>query len=752
MNILERLVKATTRHPVKTVAIVLGITVLAAIPASNFTIDTSMEGYFESDDPDFLAAEAVEEQFGGSNMVVVVIDCSDSNAYTAKAYARTLAKKLEKDSRWEDVQYKKDFSFAAEKGILYLPEEQFAALMDPRAAPGMLEALPTATLEKATLSEYIVSDNKRIYLITMGFTIDMENPLERNYLLDDLGRLITETRGEDKDYEALNVGFTGGLMVIDYEGDKMAMQDIYLTAFITLILILILLFVSFRSLSLPLLSAIPLLIGIIWTSGVIFLVYDSLNALSAAFAVLLLGLGIDFCIHLLTRFMGEMEEHDNVTLAFEHTFVHTGRAVILGCLTTAAAFFSFYFAETKALHQLGVIGAIGLPLTLVAVFVLLPALVVLRLKFGRFKFKRTRFNILRVVGVQVQRFAPGILVILVALFVLFGIRAPSAKLSESMYELMPTEVETYQQLEKVKENFDYDPEQLTCVVKGQRELNRCVKEFQNVDGVLKVESILDYLPENQDQKLEAIKQAVRLHPELAIMPGIDVTPMSYKELPKEISRSWVSDEGEFLIRIIPDGDLYDKSYQRKLLADLREIHPNVTASAVLWTKLLTVMTTDVIRVSLMASGMLVLIVYFGTRRRSPVYALLSMVPVAFGVLGLLGTYQWFGANLNVSSISMIPLVIGIGIDDGIHIVHRYLEEGKGSLPQVIQLTGKAIFLTTATTCLAFSSFLFSSHPSMRSLSLIPIIGLSLCFFGAIVFLPALLRIIVDRRGIKGKEL
>ncbi|GAI06568.1 unnamed protein product, partial [marine sediment metagenome] len=136
---------------------------------------------------------------------------------------------------------------AAEKGILYLPEEQFAALTDPRAAPEILGALPTSTLEKATLSEYIVSDNKKIYLITMGFTIDMENPLERNYLLDDLGRLITETREEDKDYEALDVGFTGGLMVIDYEGDKMAMQDIYRTAFITLILILILLFVSFRT-------------------------------------------------------------------------------------------------------------------------------------------------------------------------------------------------------------------------------------------------------------------------------------------------------------------------------------------------------------------------------------------------------------------------------------------------------------------------------------------------------------------------
>jgi predicted RND superfamily exporter protein len=194
MNILERLVKKTTRHPVKTVAIVLGITMLAAILALKLTIDTSLEEFYESDGPDFLAAEAVEERFGGSN-TVVVIDCSDSNAYTARAYARALAKKLEKDSRWDDVQYKKDLSFAAEKGILYLPEEQFAALTDPHTAPGMLGALPTSALEKATLSEYIVSDNKQIYLITIGFTIDEENPMERNYLLDDLGRLITETKG-----------------------------------------------------------------------------------------------------------------------------------------------------------------------------------------------------------------------------------------------------------------------------------------------------------------------------------------------------------------------------------------------------------------------------------------------------------------------------------------------------------------------------------------------------------------------------
>jgi len=749
MNILERLAEATTRHPIITILIVLGITFLALIPASSFNIDSSVEGFLEMDDPDVLMARETKERFGEPDVVAVVIDCSDSNTYAAKTYARTLAKELQKDSRWKDVEYKKDLSFAAEKAILYLSREQLAALTDHQVTPETLKALQTS--KKTDISEYIVSDNRKVYLVTMGVNIDAENIDERDPLLNDLGELIKETKKKDKDYEALNVGFTGGMMVIDYEGDKIVTQDFRRTAIITLIVILVILLISFRSFSISLLAIIPLLIGIIWTAGVAFLIYDSLNILSIMFAVLILGLGIDYCIHLLTRFVDEIEEHDNVTLAFKHTFVHTGKAVILGCLTTAAAFLSYCFAETEGLHQLGVIGSIGLILTMLVIFILFPALVTLRLKFGKFKLKRTRFSILKKAGTQIQRFAPAILVIFIAFLILFSIRASSARLGESMWELMPTEIESYEQLEKVKENFDYNPDYLTCVVKGLSELNRCVKEFQDVDGVLEVESILDYLPENQDEKLKLIERAVEFHPELATMPGLEATPMLWKELPSRISRSWVSDDGDFLIRIIPDDDLFEKSYQEKLLSDLREVHPNVTASAVVWTKTLDMIAMDMIHTSLMASGMLLLIVYIGTRRRNPIYALLSMVPVTFGVLGLLGTYQWFGVSLTAFQIAMIPLVIGVGIDDGIHIVHRYLEEGKGSLPRVVELTGKAIFLTTATTCLAFASFLFSNHPSMRSTAYVPIIGISLCFFGAIIFLPALLRVIIDRRGMNKQE-
>ena len=153
-----------------------------------------------------------------------------------------------------------------------MPEEQLAALTDPDMTLERLQGYYSLIHEEANASKYIVSDNGKIYLINMGINIDfMEDPMARQLLFDDLGELLEETKKADESFGKLDVGFTGGMMVLDYEGDKMAMHDFYLTAVITLILILVLLFISFRSLSIPLLSFIPLLIGIIWTSGVIFL-------------------------------------------------------------------------------------------------------------------------------------------------------------------------------------------------------------------------------------------------------------------------------------------------------------------------------------------------------------------------------------------------------------------------------------------------------------------------------------------------
>ena len=103
-----------------------------------------------------------------------------------------------------------------------------------------------------------------------------------------------------------------------------------------------------------------------------------------------------------------------------------------------------------------------------------------------------------------------------------------------------------------------------------------------------------------------------------------------------------------------------------------------------------------------------------------------------------------GLNLSRGGDMMIPLVVGIGIDDGVHILHRYLEEGKGSIQSIVQNTGKAIFLTTATTCLAFSTFLFAAHPGLKTLGPVSVIGIALCFVASIFLLPAIRTLMASR--------
>jgi predicted RND superfamily exporter protein len=132
---------------------------------------------------------------------------------------------------------------------------------------------------------------------------------------------------------------------------------------------------------------------------------------------------------------------------------------------------------------------------------------------------------------------------------------------------------------------------------------------------------------------------------------------------------------------------------------------SITCEAQTLGNLIDTFSKDVKKISLMAVLIIFFIIYIGMGRKNPFFAFLSLVPIGFGILGLMGTHRWLGADLNLISIALIPLILGIGIDDGIHIVHRYLENNPRSIAKVMQSTGKAIFFTTATTCIAFGSLI-----------------------------------------------
>jgi predicted RND superfamily exporter protein len=533
-------------------------------------------------------------------------------------FLKDLAEELKKDDDFKDIRYTTNSNFVGEKIILYLPSEHLYFLLDPNATTESINGTYQIISAQMNQPSYFVSENGEIYLLNMVLNGSIESAEQRTKVFDGLYDTLDEIQDSNSEFDFLEIGFTGSMAVIDYEGDKMAMEDVMVTFFITFILILILLFISFRSISLPALALIPLVVGIIITSGIIYLMYGALNLAAAFFAVLLLGLGIDFSIHLLTRFTEEMNGENDVKAAFRKTSMGTGKAIVLGSLTTATAFGALIFSKTGGMTQMGVILAIGLIVTMLCVLFILPALVTLRLRRGKLKeklYKKAQYKVLGKLGGVVSKYAAVFIIILIIFGVFVVIEAQNIEINEDIHELQPKTVPSYKQLEKVKDNFNYTEDYIIAVADGYDELIRTVEGFRAIPEIMEVESILDYLPQNQTESFAIIEQSKQLHPEFENVSWINIDSMTWHDLPPEVQTIWVSGDAgseRFLIRVKAYGNVWEDEYRKGLVKQMEEVNPDITGRAIAFTVLIDVITDDVLWVSMFAVIPIVIIVYIGS--------------------------------------------------------------------------------------------------------------------------------------------
>jgi uncharacterized protein len=98
-----------------------------------------------------------------------------------------------------------------------------------------------------------------------------------------------------------------------------------------------------------------------------------------------------------------------------------------------------------------------------------------------------------------------------------------------------------------------------------------------------------------------------------------------------------------------------------------------------------------------------------------------------------------GIQLTLLNIIALPLIVGIGIDDGVHIIHRYRVEGEAAIGTVFASTGKAVIITSFTTMLSFGSLVFATYRGFGSMGLALFIGVGMCLLASLIVLPALLK-------------
>jgi len=137
------------------------------------------------------------------------------------------------------------------------------------------------------------------------------------------------------------------------------------------------------------------------------------------------------------------------------------------------------------------------------------------------------------------------------------------------------------------------------------------------------------------------------------------------------------------------------------------------------------------------SIVVVLLIYY----RSLKLLVLSTLPLTIGLATLSGMMVIFRFDFNFFNLIVVPMIVGIGIDDGVHFTNTFRRLNHFDMSKGMSQTGRAVVLTSLTTMVGFGSIALSHYPGLKSMGYVAIIGISACLFASVIVLPAIFAII-----------
>ncbi len=221
-----------------------------------------------------------------------------------------------------------------------------------------------------------------------------------------------------------------------------------------------------------------------------------------------------------------------------------------------------------------------------------------------------------------------------------------------------------------------------------------------------------------------------------IIEMANTEPLTLDNLPSEIKNRFTGKSGNiFIINVYPEKNIWEDSrFLYRFTDEATELSEKATGLPPIFVELMDIMSKDGKKATYLAiiAVFLVLLLDF----RSLKYALVGMVPLIFGAIWMTGLMEVSGLKFTMMNILAVPLIIGIGIDDGVHILHRWKIEK--NLDIVYRSTGKAILLTSLTTMLGFGSLWFATYRGLGSMGIALFIGVGTCFLATLFIIPAIL--------------
>lgn len=626
----------------------------------------------------------------------------------------------------------------------------------------------------------------------------------------ELLRFLNQTReglyvGNPEWREWLEIGFTGP-HVENAEGTSDVREDMLLTSFVSILSVMLLFFVAFRQPEALLFVTVPLLVGVVWTLGFTSLFIDRITQITLTFAAILIGLGIDFSIHLYNRFLEDVRQGGDVRQALGAAIYHTGPSIMAGALTTGFGFFGMMTTEFQGFRELGLFGGIGILMSLVAVALTLPPLMVL---FAA-RYRRGQAPIatlgLKSVTFTVNSYPRMTVCASLCILAFLGVQATRLQFNTDSSTLGQASISYQELLERIEKHF---PTKQILVIAQAANLNEAIANndqiYRNIESLPDSYAIaevdtLRYIHPSRGLQLQTLQRfndltGERFQSELDRLANRDAVlnraffvpflavlrevrernaaylresraPISIERMDdfdfNSVFRNYVAED--------PDSNLYSiitRVYPgpspvwsdgipplfRESLGIAVEPKPIILGNAILSEELRSLIISDLSMVVLIVFGCVVgyLMLYFRSLKK----ALLAMVPVVFAIFCMLGVMQLMGMSLNYMNVIAIPMIMGIGVDSGIHLMGRFYENQKRDMRPAIERTGRAVVVTALTTMFGYGSLTIASFQGIREIGILAVIGTVATLFAALLMLPAILRMIdpdYTYRGGPGDEI
>jgi len=807
--VLRLFVRLAHRFPIAVVVLCLSFLVASLLVArESLQVVSERSAMLHPENRFRILAEKYEREFAGAEDLVVV--ATGGTTAERQDFVDQLLSSLEGNSLYRDVWARTELDYFRQRALFYLTPKQLNELshrqpgqeMARRVVQQVLQALEQGRPLELDLRPAEVPEAWRPLLSAQRYRYNQltGHPIHLVLIRPNLDYVATledlraQLRRLQPTFPQLSFGVTGKLAV---QSDELAsaQADSARATTISCLFILLLFSLSFSSIARPLLAFSCLLTGVGWTLGWITVFIGHLNLLTVTFASILVGLGIDFGIHFLLGYEEQRARGLAPLRAMEHCMRRAGVENCLGAVTAALAFGAICFTDFLAIAELGAITAVGILLCFLAMVTLFPALIFLHDRCFHPKFLRMGPGWASLLDGLERRMMnwPGLVLSLALIFTCWaGWRASGVGFDYNLLHLQDPKLNSVQTEVRLM-SAGRGVLAAMSLAPSEKEARRMVREFSRLPSVARVESLLQLLPEEAERKKPLVKQALA---RLRNAPPLDLKsaflnergrlekladrrgpgplrdaakegerqlreqarfwgqllrsqksePARLEELPESLRFRGLGRSGLLALRIYPKADLWDHDAMTQFVREVHSVDPEAggVPISIYFHTLELKRAFESSGWNALAAITVILLLYF----RNLSHTVLALLPKLVGILWMLAVMNLCGVDFNPVNFVALPMILGIGLIFGVHVVHSILENPQA--PLFRQSTGPAVALSGLTTIIGFATLLGANHRGVASFGFVMAVGVAANLMTSLFLLPCLMRWLGSRRPTRHK--